>query len=225
LHPGPPRCTLRSPTALSETLGRASRGHLFAGAGVVAAAVVLVSVLTWWNGMKTPMSYPMEAVERVLPAGVAEQVEEQAVTLMEGSTEALRSSVRSVSEGLAGAGLGIGRLTNSAAVSSSGSLVPSLSSVLPTPSSSTSATLGTSEEPSVPVAAQEPSFPTTSEPTTSSPPATEEPQPPPAAEEPPPSEEPLPSEEPPPSEQPQPPPAAEEPPPPAPEEPRLPPVT
>jgi hypothetical protein len=224
LHPGPPRCTLRSPTALSETLGRASRGHLFAGAGVVAAAVVLVSVLTWWNGMKTPMSYPMEAVERVLPAGVAEQVEEQAVTLMEGSTEALRSSVRSVSEGLAGAGLGIGRLTNSAAVSSSGSLVPSLSSVLPTPSS-TSATLGTSEEPSVPVAAQEPSFPTTSEPTTSSPPATEEPQPPPAAEEPPPSEEPLPSEEPPPSEQPQPPPAAEEPPPPAPEEPRLPPVT
>jgi hypothetical protein len=81
---------------------------LFASAGVIAAAVVVVSFLTWLApDSDRPM--PLQVVDRVLP-GVAEQIEEQAATVFEGSKETVQNTVRNVREGLAGAGSGIGVL-------------------------------------------------------------------------------------------------------------------
>lgn len=70
------------PNFLMQRFGRASRGHLFAGAGVIAAAVTVVSLLTWWApDSDRPISHPMEAIKRVLP-GVLEKVDEQVATLL-----------------------------------------------------------------------------------------------------------------------------------------------
>ena len=187
-------------------LGRlANRGSLSAGAGVVAAAVVVVSLLTWL-APDSDRPVPLQLVDRVLP-GVAEQVEEQAAALIEGGKEVAQSAARNVREGVLGAGL------RAAQDGIPASLSAPLPVVLPTPSSTP--TSQSSEEPSAP---SEPSAPamdsflpaTTSEPSTTpteappteAPPATSEPvTPPPIAEEPPP----------PPAEEPGPP-AAEEPP-------------
>jgi hypothetical protein len=203
-------------------LGRlANRGSLSAGAGVVAAAVVVVSLLTWL-APDSDRPVPLQLVDRVLP-GVAEQVEEQAAALIEGGKEVAQSAARNVREGVLGAGL------RAAQDGIPASLSAPLPVVLPTPSSTP--TSQSSEEPSAP---SEPSAPamdsflpaTTSEPSTTPteappteasptevPPATSEPvTPPPIAEKPP--EEPAPpaAEEPaPPAEEPGSP-AAEEPP-------------
>jgi hypothetical protein len=76
---------LPHPKAFLGRLGRfASRGSLSAGAGVLAAAVVVVSLLTWL-APDSDRPLPLELVDRVLP-GVAEQVEEQtAAALIEGA--------------------------------------------------------------------------------------------------------------------------------------------
>jgi hypothetical protein len=203
-------------------LGRlANRGSLSAGAGVVAAAVVVVSFLTWL-APDSDRPVPLQLVDRVLP-GVAEQVEEQAAALIEGGKEVAQSAARNVREGVLGAGL------RAAQDGIPASLSAPLPVVLPTPSSTP--TSQSSEEPSAP---SEPSAPamesflpaTTSEPSTTPteappteasptevPPATSEPvTPPPIAEKPPEEPPPPPAEEPaPPAEEPGPP-AAEEPP-------------
>jgi len=198
-------------------LGRhANRGALSAGTGVVAAAVVVVSLLTWL-APDSDRPVPLQLVDRVLP-GVAEQVEEQAAALIEGGKEVAQSAARNVREGVLGAGL---RAAQDGIPASLSAL--SLPAVLPTPSSTPTSL--SSEKPSAP---SEPSAPamdsslpaTTSEPSTTpteappmgAPPATSEPvTPPPIAEKTP--EEPAPpAEEPaPPAEEPGPP-AAEEPP-------------
>ena len=203
-------------------LGRpTNRGSLSAGAGVVAAAVVVVSFLTWL-APDSDRPVPLQLVDRVLP-GVAEQVEEQAAALIEGGKEVAQSAARNVREGVLGAGL------RAAQDGIPASLSAPLPVVLPTPSSTP--TSQSSEEPSAP---SEPSAPamdsflpaTTSEPSTTPteappteasptevPPATSEPvTPPPIAEKPPEEPPPPPAEEPaPPAEEPGPP-AAEEPP-------------
>jgi hypothetical protein len=203
-------------------LGRlANRGSLSAGAGVVAAAVVVVSLLTWL-APDSDRPVPLQLVDRVLP-GVAEQVEEQAAALIEGGKEVAQSAARNVRGGVLGAGL------RAAQDGIPASLSAPLPVVLPTPSSTP--TSQSSEEPSAP---SEPSAPamdsflpaTTSEPSTTPteappteapptevPPATSEPvTPPPIAEKPPEEPPPPPAEEPaPPAEEPGPP-AAEEPP-------------
>ena len=198
-------------------LGRhANRGALSAGTGVVAAAVVVVSLLTWL-APDSDRPVPLQLVDRVLP-GVAEQVEEQAAALIEGGKEVAQSAARNVREGVLGAGL------RAAQAGIPTSLSAPLPAVLPTPSSMP--TSPSSEEPSAP---SEPSAPvmdsflptTTSEPSTTpteapptgAPPATSEPvTPSPIAEKPPEEPPPPAAEEPaPPAEEPGPP-AAEEPP-------------
>jgi hypothetical protein len=183
-------------------LGGNNRKSLFAGAGVVATAAVVVSFLTWL-APDYDRPIPLQMIDRVLP-GVAEQVEEQAATLLEGSKETVQNSVRNVREGLAGAGSGIARLANA-----SSSLVAPSPATLPRPNTATP----TSEEPSLSTDETSPprtvgisssstttdaSPPTTSEPTTSAPAAEKSPavteEPAPVTEEPP-----LPKEEPPPA--------------------------
>ena len=199
--------------AFLERLGRpASRGSLFAGAGVVAAAVVVVSLLTWL-APDSDRPVPLQLVDHVLP-GAVEQVEEQAAALIEGSKETVQNTVRNVREGVVGAGLRAAQ----EAIPGSASSVP-FPAVLPTPSSTP--TSPSSEEPSAP---SEPSAPprdsslpaTTSEPSappTEAPPAPSEPVTPPIAEEPPGEPPPPAAEEPaPPAEEPPAPPVAEEPP-------------
>src|SRR5215210_7208279 len=97
------RCRTGLLLPLLRRFGRASRGHLFAGAGVMAAAVALVSALTWYNGIYTPISRPMESVvERVLPQ-VLEQVDEQVSSLLLGIEQggSVQGAVlRSAREGL-----------------------------------------------------------------------------------------------------------------------------
>ena len=205
-------------------LGGNNRKSLFAGAGVVAAAVVVVSFLTWL-APDSDRPVPLQLVDRVLP-GVAEQVEEQAAALIEGGKEVAQSAARNVREGVLGAGL------RAAQDGIPASLSAPLPVVFPTPSSTP--TSQSSEEPSapsepsatamdsfLPATTSEPSTAPTEAPPTGAPPATSEPvTPPPIAEKtpeepsPPAAEEPSPpaAEEPaPPAEEPGPP-AAEEPP-------------
>ena len=211
----------RLKTRLTRLGRHANRGALSAGTGVVAAAVVVVSLLTWL-APDSDRPVPLQLVDRVLP-GVAEQVVEQAAALIEGGKEVAQSAARNVREGVLGAGL------RAAQAGIPTSLSAPLPAVLPTPSSMP--TSPSSEEPSAP---SEPSAPvmnsflptTTSEPSTTPteappteasptevPPATSEPvTPPPIAEKPPEEPPPPAAEEPaPPAEEPGPP-AAEEPP-------------
>ena len=77
------------PALLPRLLGGHSRGSLSAGAGVLAAVVVVVSLLTWLApDSDRPLS--LELVDRVLP-GAAEQVEEQAAALIEGAKRPYRT--------------------------------------------------------------------------------------------------------------------------------------
>ncbi len=225
------------PNLLLGRLGGDKRKSLFAGAGVVAAAVAVVSLLTWL-APDSDRPIPLQVVDSVLP-GVAEQIEEQAATLLEGSKETVQNTVRNVREGVVGAGLRAAQ----EAIPGSASSVP-FPAVLPTPSSTP--TSPSSEEPSapsepsgpsepsapsessapprdssLPATTSEPSAPPTEAPPTEAPAAPSEPVTPPIAEEPPgeppppAAEEPAPpsAEEPaPPAEEPPAPPAAEEPP-------------
>ena len=208
-------------------LGRlANRGSLSAGAGVVAAAVVVVSLLTWL-APDSDRPVPLQLVDRVLP-GVAEQVEEQAAALIEGGKEVAQSAARNVREGVLGAGL---RAAQDGIPASLSAL--SLPAVLPTPSSTPTSL--SSEKPSapsepsapamdssLPATTSEPSTPLTEAPPTGASPATSEPvTPSPIAEKPPEEPPPPAAEEPPPPAAEEPAPPAEEPGPPAAEEPPI----
>ena len=207
--------------------GRGSRQHVFTSAGVIVAAVVLVSFLTWLNDAHKPIVRSIEdAVGSSLP-GVLEQVEgrvAQAATLLGVDEE----SIQNVREGLAAARSGITGSWAPALAGLPGVSTATTTMPLPEGSSSSSPTTddsppsqaagelsapsssgGTGETSPAPPPATEAPPPATSEPTTeepSPPPAAEEPSPP-AAEEPPPT-----AEEPPSPEEPAPP-TAEEPPP------------
>src|SRR5215212_764357 len=79
-------------------LGKAGRGYALAGAGVVAAAVVFVSLLSWLApNADRPIDSPLEVIERVA-GGVLEQVDEQVKAVLGTDGE---SVLRSVSEDVA----------------------------------------------------------------------------------------------------------------------------
>ena len=201
--------------------GRGGRQHVFTSAGVLVAAVVLVSFLTWLNDAHKPVVRSIEeAVESSLPEAL-EQVDDQVATLLGVDEE----SVRSMREGLAGLVTPrperILEIATGQPVSAR-STAPA-SAAFPTPGAATPA----SEEPSSPATLNTPPPQATSEPapaTDAPPPATSEPvqpptmgTPPPVTEEPslPPPEEPSPpAEEPSPPVTEEPPPAAGEPAPP-----------
>jgi hypothetical protein len=205
--------------------GRGSRQHVFMSAGVVVAAVVLVSFVTWLNDAHKPIVRSIEeAVESSLPEAL-EQVEgrvAQAATLLgvdEESTQNVREGLAAARSGITGswapalAGLtGVGTATTTTpspeGSSSSPTTDDSPSSQAASEPSAPSSSGGTGETSPVPPPATEAPPPATTEPTT------EEPSPPPVAEEPPPAaEEPPPTAEGPPSTEEPAPPTAEEPPP------------
>jgi hypothetical protein len=190
---------LRPNLLLLRRLGGDKHRSLFAGAGVIAVAVVVVSFLTWL-APDSDRPIPLQVVDRVLP-GVAEQIEEQAATVLEGGKETVQNTVRNVREGLAGAGPGIARIANasSRSVVSSPATPPTPSTAMPV-SEEPSPSTGETSPPSTvetsppttyasPPTAERP--PTTSGPTTS-PPATEEPSPAPGEASPPTTDEPTP---------------------------------
>ena len=193
--------------------GRGSRQHVFTSAGVIVAAVVLVSFLTWLNDAHKPIVRSIEeAVESSLPEAL-EQVDDQVATLLGVDEE----SVRSAREGLAGLVSSrperILEIATGQPVSAS-STAPA-SAAFPTPGAATPA----SEEPSSPATSNTPPSQTTSEPSPAADaplPATSEPAPPPTMDTPPPATEepslPPPEEPSPPTEEPSPP-VTEEPPP------------
>src|SRR5918994_1010972 len=180
--------------------GSGSRQHLFMSAGVIVAAVVLVSFLTWLNDAHKPIVRSIEeAVESSLPEAL-EQVDDQVATLLGVDEE----SVRSMRESVAGL------------VTSRPERILEIATGQPV---SASAAAPASEDPSSPAATDVPPTQTMSEPsptTDTPPPTTSEPAPPPATDTSPPSTEepslPAPEEPSPPAEVPSPP-ATEEPPP------------
>ena len=225
------------PKALLGRLVRASGGYVLMGAGVVGAAVVVVSLLTFLapDSDRPLIGRPIGAVQSVLP-GVLEQVEDrvvQAATLLGVDEESIQNVGENMSAGLAAARSGI---SNAWAPTPGIPPAAGTAPTMPAPEGSSSSSPATDES-SPPQTASEPSAPSsgggagetsppappavteapspiTSEPTF--PPAVEE-EPPPATEEPPPAvEEPStpPSTEgpPPPLDEPAPP-AVEEPPP------------
>ena len=164
-----------SRTFLLRRFGRASRGHLFAGAGVIAATVTVVSLLTWWApDSDRPISHPMEAIKRVLP-GVLEKVDEQVTTLL-GTDKG--TVLRNVREGLEAVGSGISWPGEK------------LREVI------TDRSANASISPAAPSKSEEPSSPSATE---TPPPTTSEPTSPPAPETPPVTEAPSPEEPPPPT--------------------------
>src|SRR5918994_3010383 len=197
-------------------VGRAGRGYALAGAGVVAAAVVAVSLLSWLApDSDRPMASPLEVVGRVA-GGVIEQVDDQVGALLLGGTDGENTVLRSVREGLATATSATPWSGKSTEVAAGPSTGPGGSSSSATPpargedsasgsdgaplqpaSSSAPSSSGTGEAPTTTTEA--PSSPTVGEP--SAPPAAEQPPPPPAAKEepapPPPAAEEPPAEEPP----------------------------
>src|SRR5919112_1867574 len=150
-------------------LGPGSCQQVFMSAGVVVAAVVLVSFLTWLNDAHKPIVRSIEgAVESSLPEAL-EEVDDQVATLLGVDEE----SVRSMREGLAGLVTSrperILEIATGQPVSAS-STAPA-SAAFPTPGAATPASV----EPSSPATSNTPPPQTTSEP---SPPAAGEPGPP-----------------------------------------------
>src|ERR671917_221276 len=164
--------------------GRGGRQHVFTSAGVLVAAVVLVSFLTLLNDAHKPVVRSIEeAVESSLPEAL-EQVDDQVATLLGVDEE----SVRSMREGLAGLVTSrperILEIVTGQPVSAS-SAAPA-SAAFPTPGAAAPA----SEDPSSPAATDALPTQTTSEPspiTDTPPPATSEPASPPATDTPPPA--------------------------------------
>jgi hypothetical protein len=200
-----------SRTFILRRFGRASRGHLFAGAGVIAATVTVVSLLTWWApDSDRPISHPMEAIERVLP-GVLDKVDEQVTTLLGVEKGTV---LRNVREGLEAVGSGISWpgeklrevITDRSANASISPAAP-VPAILPGFSDTAPSTFGessptsnesprTASEPAAPSRTEEPSSPPATE---TPPPTTSEPTSPPAPETPPVTEAPSPEEPPPPT--------------------------
>ena len=213
------------PRALLGRLVRASGGYALLGAGVVGAAVVVVSLLTFLapDSDRPLIGRPVGAVQSVLP-GVLEQVEDQVVqvtTLLGVDGESIQNVSENMSAGLAAARSGI---SNAWAPTPGIPPAAGTAPTMPAPEGSSSSSSPATEDSSPPKTASEPSAPSsgggaggagvtsppappavteapspiTSEPTF--PPAVEE-EPPPATEEPPPAVE-----------EPSPPPTTEEPP-------------
>src|SRR5918994_1631293 len=210
-------------------VGRAGRGYALAGAGVVAAAVVAVSLLSWLApDSDRPMASPLEAVGRGA-GGVIEQVDDQVGALLLGGTDGQNTVLRSVREGLVAAssatpwpsgnpdGIASSPSSSTASPDSASSSTDDAAAAPSRSGESSSASDGTSSQPvsSTPSPSSPSETPTTME-DAPSPPTASEPAPPapPASEEPPVAEEPA---TPPPSAEP--PPAAEDPVPPSTEEP------
>jgi hypothetical protein len=232
---------LAAHTGLVRRLGRASRGYVLAGVGVVAAAVIAVSLLSWLApDSDRPVGHPLEVVV------------EQVVALIGADEEAVPSSVREAAAAAGSripwAGERLRQIATDRSASAGPAPVPTAArpmpntaarvaqSRLPSPTTNDavapqarrepSPPIGTSSSPSsstsetAPPAAEEEPAPTMSEPAPPPPPATEAPSPaagePPVAENPsttPPVEKPLPgAKEPPPTtDEPAAPPATEEP--------------
>jgi hypothetical protein len=199
--------------ALLVRLGRSSRGYVFLSAGVIAAAVAVVSLLTFLapDSDRPFIGRPIQAVQNVLP-GVLEQVEggvAQAATLLGVDQESVQNVRENLREGLAAAhsgsisdsgaptpgilpAAGTATTTTTSAPEEPSSSFPVTDEALPPPQTasepsapSSGGGAGEASAPAVPAAADAPPPTTTSEPT--SPSVTEEPSPPPppAAEEPP----------------------------------------
>ena len=192
--------------------GRGGRHHVYTSAGVIVAAVAVVSVLTWLNDAHKPIVRSIEEAGKNSLPEVLEQVDEQVATILGVDEE----SVRSAREGLAGlvasrqeriVEIATGRLVSAvksapATASSpapgpgapaSGEPLPAATDVPPSQATSESASpQGTSEPSPVtetpPPATSEPTLPATDTP----PPTTEEPSVPPSKEPTPPAEEPSP---------------------------------
>ena len=188
------------PNFLMRRFGRASRSHLFAGAGVITAAVTVVSLLTWWApDSDRPISYPMEAIKRALP-GVLEKVDEQVATLL-GTDKG--TVLRDVRGGLVAVGSSIpwpggkpSEATADQSTSRSGSASPA--GLVPAILTSPNTVPPSSGEPSLPLNGSPPSqtvsepasapgtgVPASSPATESPPPTTSGPAPPPTPERPP----------------------------------------
>ena len=194
-------------------LGRVGRGYALAGAGVVAAAVVAVSLLSWLApDSDRPIASPLEAVGRVA-GGVIEQVDDQVEALL--GTYGENTVLRSVREGLVAAssatpwpsgnpvGNASGPSSSAASPDSASSSTDDDAAAAPSRSGeSSSASDGTprSQAASSTTSSSPSETPTSTEDAPSPPPAASEPAPP-ASEEPPVAEEPStppPSAEPPP---------------------------
>src|SRR5918997_1391860 len=86
---------------LAKRLGKAGRGYALAGAGVVAAAVVAVLLLSWLApDSDRPIASPLEAVGQVA-SSVGEQVDGQVEALL--GTDGEKPILRSLREGIAAA--------------------------------------------------------------------------------------------------------------------------
>src|SRR5918995_4772831 len=190
-------------------LGSAGRGYALAGAGVVAAAVVAVSLLSWLApDSDRPIASPLEAVGRVA-SGVVEQVDDQVEALL--GTYEEKPILRSVREGIAtassatpwpsGKSIEVAASPSTGPASSSSSAAPTRgggsslasegapsqrASSTPSPSSAgtSEAPTTTTEAPSSSPTAADPSVPPPS--TEEPPPTVEEPSPPPPTQEEPP---------------------------------------
>ena len=193
------------PNFLMRRFGRASRGHLFAGAGVIAAAVTVVSLLTWWApDSDRPISHPMEALKRALP-GVLEKVDEQVATLL-GTDKG--TVLRNVRGGLVAAGSSIpwpgakpseataDQSTSRSVSDSPAGLVPAIltrpNAVTPTSGEPSPTSNGSAPSQTVSEPASTPGVPASSPATEAPPPTTSGPAPPP--ETPPVTEAPSPEE-------------------------------
>ena len=181
---------------------RTTRGYAFAGAGVVVAAVALISLLTWM-GPAFDKSIPSKVIDHFLP-GVREQVDSQVATTLAPLLRVDKGlELPNVHTALASVREGMGTALRPASASP---LAPSLSpyhtTSMPSPSMPTSkeAPSATNESPATdaaPTASQPPPPtppppatsgstppPTTSDPTL--PPTTDPPPPPPTTSPPPP---------------------------------------
>ncbi len=226
------------PKALLGRLVRASGGYALLGAGVVVAAVVVVSLLTFLapDSDRPLIGRPIGAVQSVLPEAL-EQVEDRVVqvaTLLGVDEESIQNAGENMRAGLAAARSGLsgawgptpesspaagtapttppasgGSSSYSPPATDEPSSPPQTASEPSTPSSGGDGT-GETSSPAPPPAPEAPS-PTTSGPTTS-PPATEEEVPPVMEEEPPPVVEEPPAAPPTTGEPPSPPPDEPEPP-------------
>src|SRR5919112_3890747 len=147
------------PKALLGRLVRASGGYVLMGAGVVGAAVVVVSLLTFLapDSDRPLIGRPIGAVQSVLP-GVLEQVEDrvvQAAMLLGVDKESIQNVGDNMSAGLAAARSGI---SNAWAPTPGIPPAAGTAPTMPAPEGSSSSSPATDES-SPPQTASEPSAP------------------------------------------------------------------
>jgi hypothetical protein len=202
-----PKALLKALLVRLRRSGRSSGGYVVLSAGVLAAAVAVVSLLTFLapDSDRPFIARPVQAVQSMLP-GVLQQVEggvAQAATLLGVDQESVQNVRENLREGLTAAhsgsisdsgapapgslpAAGTATTTTSASEEPSSSSFPATdeappppqaASELSAPSSNSGSGTGEASVPAVPTATDEASPPTPSEPT--SPSVPEEPSPPP----------------------------------------------